>query len=108
MTCEGDLNGIRITPLILLPFVENLFKYAELTDPNCPAEIAIQATEQTLTFTTSNKKRKTISFLSPGIGIENIKTRLKAQYPERHELCIRNEENRFDVQLTIEQNQQPC
>ncbi len=105
---DGDLTAIRIIPLVLLPFVENLFKYAELNDPDHPAKVDVRVTGNILSFTTDNKKRKTVNFRSPGIGIENIKTRLQAHYIGRHALCIRNTETHFNVELTIEQTQQPC
>lgn len=98
---SGNLDGVRITPLLLVPFVENIFKYAELTDENNPAEIQINVEDNLVEFSTFNKKKRTANFRSPGIGIENVKTRLNAYYPDKHHLDIEDREFFYRVHLQI-------
>lgn len=98
---EGDFEGIRIIPLLLIPFVENIFKYAELTDEAHPVRISIRLKDRALYFETFNKKRKTINFHSSGIGIENVKTRLNTFYENQYCLNITDSQSSFLVNLTI-------
>ena len=102
LTSDNNFNNERIIPLLLLPFVENLFKYAELTDEACPVRICIQLEGNVLRFKTHNKKRNTISFRSPGIGIDNVKKRLHTYYPNRFSLGIDDTPSTFSVDLFLE------
>jgi len=102
LKARGDFDNARIVPLLLLPFVENLFKYAVLTEEKQPAQIRIEMKNGTLDFFTHNRKRRSRTFPSLGIGIQNVKTRLEANYPGRHLLCIEEEHDFYIVHLTIE------
>jgi two-component system, LytTR family, sensor kinase len=99
---EGELKHIRIIPLLLIPFVENIFKYAELMDQTNPVRINIALSNDILHFETFNKKRKTINFISSGIGIENVKTRLSSYYFEHFFLNINDSDSAFSVNLIID------
>lgn len=98
---EGDFENVRIVPLVLVPFVENLFKYADLTDAINPASVRLFVKEGVMEFSTFNKKRKTISFSSPGIGINNIRTRLLSTYKARFSLELADQDSNFSVLLKI-------
>ena len=98
---KGDLGTIRVIPLLLVPFVENLFKYADLTDAERPATINLQVASGVMEFSTINKKRKTVSFSSPGIGISNIKTRLQSSYAGQFSLQLEDRGSIFSVYLKI-------
>lgn len=97
----GSTHNCRIAPLLLVPFAENLFKYADLTDALNPAIINVSVQEGVLEFSSFNKKKKTVSFSSPGIGIENIKTRLRSSYPDRFSLQLKDDETYFSLHLKI-------
>jgi len=99
--CSGNVKGVAIIPLLLVPFVENLFKYGELDDSNNPAVIILHCEGETLFFSTTNKKRKTIPFRSSGIGIKNVKTRLNTHYPDNFSLRINDAQTTFLLELTI-------
>lgn len=101
MQIRGDLENARIVPLLLIPFVENIFKYADLTDESNPARIHLEMENQVLQFYTYNKKRKTVSFSSPGIGINNVKTRLQASYPDSFSLQLDEGDSFFSVHLKM-------
>jgi two-component system, LytTR family, sensor kinase len=98
---EGEFQTARIVPLVLVPFVENLFKYADLTDASNPASVRLTVKDGVMEFSTINKKRKTISFSSPGIGINNIKTRLQSTYGDRFSLELADHDSSFSVYLKI-------
>lgn len=98
---QGAFANIRIVPLVLVPFVENLFKYADLTDAANPARVHLNVQNDVMNFSTLNKKRKTVSFSSPGIGIKNIRTRLQSSYGDRFSLEIADNDSSFSVHLKI-------
>ena len=102
MAVEGDFSQSRIVPLILVPFVENLFKYADLTDKTAPVRIDVVLRGDLLLFETFNKKGRTVSFKSPGIGIQNVKTRLESYYPERFRLDVNDAGSTFSVSLEVQ------
>jgi two-component system LytT family sensor kinase len=97
----GDCENNRIVPLLLIPFVENVFKYADLTDVTAPATIELHAENGLMEFSTINKKRKAVSFPSSGIGINNIKTRLQSLYAGRFSLQLKDNDSVFSVYLKI-------
>jgi len=96
---DGNSSGLRIIPLVLITFVENVFKYADLLSSSNPAKISIQIRENTLVFYTYNLKRKAVQFDSHGIGIENVKSRLNTYY--QYELVIDNDEFEYKLMLKI-------
>jgi len=100
--CEGDLAGYRIPPLVLLPFVENLFKHGNLTNATHPAEICLVVDQGIIHFRTHNRKQKNSFLPSTHIGIQNVKTRLNSIYQGRHQLEIIEEEGRYSVYLTLQ------
>lgn len=98
---EGAFTEVRIIPLLLLPFVENLFKYAALMDEANPVLINAFLKGEYLCFETHNRKRKTIQSGTSGIGINNVKRRLKAYYPGQFFLDINESEYHHSVKLEL-------
>ncbi|WP_158996383.1 sensor histidine kinase [Mucilaginibacter sp. L196] len=96
---DGDTYGLRIIPLVLITFVENVFKYADLLNSASPAKISIQIVGNTLIFSTYNLKRKSVQFDSHGIGIENVKSRLDNYY--QYELIIDDNESDYKLMLKV-------
>lgn len=107
-----DSSGVRfnvrgnlehyIEPLLLISFIENAFKYG--TDYTGKTNITIQISieNQVLNLQISNhisineKNRE-----NSGIGLQNIKGRLKLLYPKTHALAIEASENMYYVKLVL-------
>jgi hypothetical protein len=85
-------EAILIPPFILIPFVENVFKHGDFTAPEKSVCITITQQGNELKLETFNYKKNRQFKKEPGIGLENIKRRLKLLYPERHELSIHDSE----------------
>jgi two-component system LytT family sensor kinase len=101
-TIKGILENKSIGPLLLITFVENVFKYG--ISNHEPATITIQLTadERSITFYCHNKiftpagtQQRT------GIGIANARKRLDHLYPNKHLLNITNENGFFSVELIL-------
>ena len=100
----GEPGYFKIAPLILIPFVENAFKYGVNAEENSDIRITITIFENNLKLETENNKVKTnIGHIEKNlVGIENTKSRLLLLYPGRHQLNIHDSETTFKVSLLIE------
>ncbi|TKC04627.1 histidine kinase [Pedobacter polaris] len=97
----GEVNKLKIAPLILINFVENAFKHGTFNKKNNPINILIIIHEQLLHFQISNQINHVKKDKTGGIGLVNVKRRLSLIYPEKHELTIHQLENEFIVDLKI-------
>jgi hypothetical protein len=103
-TIKGDPAGRQIAPLLLLPFVENAFKYGISTREWSPIRILLEINKDSLYFSISNHKHLNTSLKitdNTGIGITNTKRRLDLLYEGRYELIIDDKTNDFSVHLKI-------
>jgi two-component system, LytTR family, sensor kinase len=101
---SGNPDGAKILPLILLTFIENAFKYGDRTDENCPIEIIVNISDDSLFFSCKNKiyPNTQPSCKSMGIGLLNLKKRLSLNYPDSHELTINQTDKNFEVTFMLE------
>ncbi len=104
---HGTANNKMISPLLLIPFVENSFKHGTsrmLIHPWVLLRINIE--RNYLEFSLTNNKPET-GIESPnkkGIGLTNVKKRLELIYPEVHTLRVVEGEMSFEVYLKISLN----
>ncbi len=84
----GTFDDELIIPLLLLTFVENIYKHGDLTDPSFAATVSIHCENHLLKMVCINKKKKANLNQGWGIGIKNAETRLAIYYPGRHEIKI--------------------
>lgn len=103
---DGKLNGQQVYPLLMLPLVENAFKYVggdywirieALVDKDqlhfsvanaIPGEIPIPVSDQK----------------AGGIGLDNLRRRLQLLYPEKHRLHIEKKNGEFLADLVLKFN----
>ena len=100
----SDVNGFSITPLLLVPLVENAFKHiSHHHDARNFVLVALTRLNGTFTFTVENSKDDQQRTTEPagGIGLANVKRRLELLYPGKYELSIHNSEKNFKVALHI-------
>ncbi len=99
---SGDFEAVEIVPLLLLPFIENAFKYGTGIEAG-EISIRFELKEKThFHFYCRNKiVRKKKPVHSGGIGLENVKKRLALRYPKRYELALQEDDHYFTVDLNI-------
>lgn len=101
-TVKGDAKGHRITPLILMNYVENVFKYGLSNHMASAIEISIEVKEDEILFSTRNQlfehKKATGR---KGVGLYNTQKRLNYLYPGQHTLKITEGEGLFTVLLIL-------
>lgn len=109
---NGIMENQVVEPFLILPFIENSFKYC-LGDANSQAwiTISIAVAEEWLVIKIANSlppnfmKNKTDENPYSGVGITNVKRRLELLYPDQHILTIKNEVDSFFVSLKIKINE---
>ena len=103
---EEHSGHLHIAPMLLIPFIENAFKHGiSLKEPS-NIRISLICKDQSLYFDVSNTIH-TGSSHDPerdnnGIGLNNVKQRLRLLYPAKHELSIRENGKEFFIHLTIQ------
>jgi len=100
------IGGLQITPMLLIPFVENAFKHGiSLREPS-HIKMTLNIQANTLYFDVHNsihiKPDNDPEKGQSGIGLINLRQRLNLVYPNRHELIIRETGNEFFVHLTLQ------
>lgn len=99
-----QVKGFRITPLLLIPFVENAFKHiSHYSHEKNFIRVQLQRQNGTLTFIVENSKDDQQRSTEPrgGIGLTNVKRRLELLYPGKHNLQIQNNEHTFKIELNL-------
>ncbi|HLK31007.1 MAG TPA: histidine kinase [Puia sp.] len=100
---KGNVEQKKITPLILMSFIENVFKYGVSKHEPSGIDIKLFAEAKTITFFCRNRIfNSSIHEERKGVGIENAKKRLEYLYHDRHFLNISNENSFYTVQLTLQ------
>lgn len=102
---DEPASGLQISPMLLIPFVENAFKHGISLKEHSYITIALHTQDNLLYFDVQNsihlKPDGDPEKLKSGIGLPNVKERLQLEYPDRHELVIRQTAKDFFVHLTI-------
>jgi sensor histidine kinase YesM len=101
---EG-VEGKKIEPMILLPFVENSFKHGlsqELSKPWITIDLKVKG--DLLIFSVENSKVPgiTLESKSGGIGLNNVRRRLELLYPGSYELLTTDHGDYFAVSLKLD------
>ncbi|MCB0650307.1 MAG: sensor histidine kinase [Saprospiraceae bacterium] len=99
---EINAENVVIAPLILIPFIENAFKFGVSANTKSSIEIFIKVNKQILTLAVENriiaKKEETNG---TSFGMKNIMKRLNLIYPDRHELIIQDNGEIYRVDLRL-------
>lgn len=101
-----DLKGdYHIAPLILIVFIENAFKHSQSCQShNISIKIDIGISDEGwLEFRCRNNHQAlhNTDHIPHGIGLENVRKRLRLLYPNKHQLSIKKQNERFEVYLRL-------
>ena len=102
---SGNYRGKQITPMLLLPLVENSFKYGVSAKEPSVISIDLSVEDNCLIFTTENKVFQQKAPKRPeegGIGLSNTRKRLEFMYPKKHQFKAEAEGDMFLTRLEIE------
>jgi two-component system, LytTR family, sensor kinase len=101
-TIEGNINHAQIAPLLLISFVENIFKHGDVQNRNSPVEITLKVDSKQLIFRQMNKISVREKDKMGGVGRKNVERRLSLLYPNKHQLTVKNENGMYESELILE------
>lgn len=98
--------NLLISPFMLMPLIENAFKYVTNgPDRLNKIDICLSVEDKLLTLCVINTKENVLTFAevnkTRGIGLNNLKRRLELQYTGKHSLQISPSENLYEATLKI-------
>lgn len=102
---ERPEKDYKIPPMLLIPLIENAFKYGVSSAEPTEIEIHLNVTEEEMCFSTQNDipsaKKQLNGMETSGVGLVNLKRRLEILFPKKHEFLIREDEQKFETHLKI-------
>lgn len=102
---EDDLKGFSISPLLLIPFVENAFKHVSHFPYHNQVRIAIGKHRDNFKLSVFNTKEQASGQNGhTGVGLKNVKRRLELLYKDRHKLDIESSSDGYEVNLSLQIN----
>ena len=104
---SGEGISFGLAPLLLMPLVENAFKYvSNFPEGNNRLIINVRTTPSELELRVMNTKELRRNDQQPtgGIGLKNLRRRLELQYPDRHALEINETKTVFEAVLKLKGN----
>ena len=99
----SEINeSIQVSPMILIPFVENAFKHGNMEDGFLKIKIRVEVVGINLNFSIKNTVQKHhLQNENKGIGLDNIRKRLELNYQNNYELTNVIEANYYVVNLSV-------
>lgn len=106
ITChfEKEINNenVWIAPAIFLPYIENAFKYCDLTKEINIVSIVLKQEGNLIFFSVQNPIFQEVSsYKKGGKGLEIAKGRLQMYYPNCFSVSIHKQENLFSVEIKV-------
>jgi len=95
-------QNIKIAPLLLIPFIENAFKFGVSPSKETAIVIKIHATHNSISMEISNSVSD--NYGRPeftGIGLQNVRKRLDLLYPKQHILTSNQSGEKYFTQLVV-------
>jgi sensor histidine kinase YesM len=107
MTFSGDLEGKLIRPLLLLPLLENCFKYGtddRLDQKWISLDLNIAGNNMHFKLANSRNPESRIGEIddkTTGMSLGNVKRMIELYYPGEHNILIKEDEDIFLVKLEL-------
>ena len=96
-------ESVKIAPLLFIILLENAFKHGvESLTKDAYVHLDLKANSNQIIFTIENNFEGKIKEGNNGIGLDNLKKRLKHMYPNQYELLIEERQPIYKVSLNIE------
>jgi sensor histidine kinase YesM len=101
---KGDLNGKLIAPFLLLPFIENSFKYCgQMTEQFwINMDISMEGNSFSMKLANGAPLENNSDELLSANSLANVQKRLTLLYPQQHELRFSREQEMLIVFLNIQ------
>ncbi len=102
-SADGNFSGMKIAPMLFIPFIENAFKHGIDSNSEEGVSILIKQIGGSILFNCRNTIQHIESEKdqTSGIGLDTVKKRLAMIYPDSHNLEINQDSTYFTVDLKI-------
>ncbi|GGG39943.1 hypothetical protein GCM10011344_45990 [Dokdonia pacifica] len=100
-TVSGEVTNQKVPSMMLIHFVENVFKHGILHDASVRAEIKIKVDIDTIKIYTKNKINTSENYTESGIGHTSLKRRLDMLFEESYVLNNKQEVSIFEASLQM-------
>lgn len=103
-TVSGYYHNLQIAPLILIPYIENAFKFGVSTHGESHIAVSISIDNKKMVLRTSNPihSKENIIVESNGIGLVNAQRRLDLFYENKYVLKIEEDHQNYEVYLELQ------
>lgn len=94
-----------ISPFLLIPLIENVFKYGVLPDQPSPIYIEIGMKDNVFFLKTKNSKHNIMNsnlLSSQKLGLSKTKERLNLLYPSKHTIKVVETDDDYELELNIQ------
>lgn len=100
---EGNFTSHKIAPLLLIPFIENGFKYGLNPEKESYISILIEVNNGNLFLNVKNSKtvKNVHEKQKTETGLENTLLRLQYLYPNKHKLTITETDETYNLNLKM-------
>ena len=99
---EGDVNNVKVPPLLFIPFGENAVKHNTDSEKLSYIYLRFRVEQGYVKFTCENSKPTIpVKKESGGLGLANIRRRLELLYGENYSLEIDETETKYCVYLHL-------
>ncbi len=105
---KGDLKAVKVSPMLLIPFVENAIKHGIIPNAKSSIEISLEIKQNWMNFKVRNSIHTGVSRIpdnSSGFGLDNLRKRLSVLYPDGHRLETKEESGYFISSLSLQLDQ---
>jgi LytS/YehU family sensor histidine kinase len=90
-----------VPPLMLISFIENAFKHGISYQHQSYVHIKVDVSGDQLYFSCQNSKAEKPNEEKGGVGLSNVKQRLRLLYDNNYSLKIQNQPDSYNVELII-------
>lgn len=104
-TIKGPIEKVQISPMLLIPFVENAIKHGVDTKTKSVINITLEVTEKRLLYKVTNTMHQSVHGLkdnASGFGLDNLKKRLAILYPNAHTMETKEDDGYFISLLKLQ------
>ena len=100
---SGSVDGRQIAPFLLIPFVEQAFRYGVNSEQDSDIRIEMYIDSSNILLTAVNKKvfMRADDNADTLSAVETTKKRLNLLYPGKHKFEVRDDEQLFSISLQI-------
>ncbi|MBL7696539.1 MAG: histidine kinase [Chitinophagaceae bacterium] len=101
---ETDGGDSRIEPMLFIPFIENAFKHGGgiVSDPFITIALSIYGNVIEFRVKNNFSRESQAKDKNTGIGLANVRERLKLLYPGKYNLDVSNDGDVFSVYLKLD------